>query len=246
MVTTLYFHAATSAVGGTLPSTSQVTSFAIDTDFESEATNRSMNTTIGVAQASIGPKTTIQDTNLNGYYVTRFVSPTMLNMTSITAQTWTYDFAVAQGNVNTNFCGSGTGNAVHITCYVWRPSNGTIVGTILDGDSAAAYAEPDTAATEESNHGTFTGSAVSNVQNGDVIVMEVAFQVQVNSIGSDRTMTFYYDGTTEDRSVRTIVSNYASFIETPQTITFGDVAITGGQDKLGVLGLTPSGMGIPA
>ena len=79
---------------------------------------------------------------------------------------------------------------------------------------------------------TFAGSLVSGVQDGDVLCFEVWFEI--TQAGANAYVdTFYYDGTTVTTADNTTVSNHASFIETPQTLTFGapstpvDCTVTG-------------------
>jgi len=110
-----------------------------------------------------------------------------------------------------------TGGTIRCVCYVWRPSTQTIVGTILDNVSATITRTADT--TERNIHTTFSGSAVSSVQDGDVIIFEVWVSwTQAASVTSNNLI--YYDGTTANTTNNSSVSNHASFIETPQTLTF--------------------------
>ena len=69
-------------------------------------------------------------------------------------------------------------------------------------------------------YGTFTGSSVASVVDGDVIIIEIWFRI-TQATASTFADTFCYDGPTETNNNNTTVSNRASFIETPQTLTFG-------------------------
>ena len=111
---------------------------------------------------------------------------------------------------------NGSGNPVYINCYVWRPSTGAKIGTILDGDSASDTSGS-TALTIYGHDGNFSGSAVT-CQVGDVIIFEAWFEITQNNTTA-RTNTYYYDGTTVNTTEGATVTNHASFIETPQNIT---------------------------
>lgn len=184
-----------------------------------------MNTTIGTSQVA---KTYALTENVPAggvdFYVTKFVSEP-LNQTGLSANTWTYNFA----------CQSSSNDAVddyptYITpdtdvpmcAYVWRPSNGTKVGNILDGDAAGYYDvgfDAQNQTVEKSEHGTFSGASVASTAVGDVIVFEA--WVQVNSSSTTLSnLSYYYDGTTETLNDGTTVSNHASFIETPENLVF--------------------------
>jgi|GEM_PF-4660461 len=177
-----------------------------------------MDTTIGTSQASI---VFVQNNiaSAQNYYFTRFVSDPLSGISSITAQTWTYNFAAAESSASANFPLSSIGS-VRITAYVWRPGTQTKVGDILDGISAAAQVQEGTAGAQRSHNATFTGSAVASVADGDVICFEVWFQITQTGTAGPYTDTFYYDGTTVTTSENTTVSNHASFLETPQTLAF--------------------------
>lgn len=211
MATKFYFHAANSSVAGTLPSTEQ-SSLTIGQSFDAQTVNRSMSTTIGTTQATLSRTPVIGATN---YYVTKFISP-KIYQTSIAANTWTYGFTASETATTQNFPVSGNNQSVRVNCYVWRPSDGTKVGTILDGTTASTVDEG--SANSQTYHiVTFSGSQVTGVQDGDVIVFEVWFIV--NSTVSTGTITFYYDGTTEGTENGTTTSA-ASNISTPEDINF--------------------------
>jgi len=213
-MTKLYHHNTTSSVTGTLPTTSQSTQGTPTQTVDATTVNRTMNTTIGTTQTSKSLSAT--SANVKQYF-TRFVSDTLNSNQTINANTWNFAFANSEALANGNFPRSGAG-AVYVVVYVWRPSNGTKVGNILDGASdASTFAEPSATGTEKSNFGTFTGSSVTAL-SGDVICQEIYF---TPSPSQASTNIYYYDGTTETNNTNTTVSNHASYIETPQTLTFG-------------------------
>jgi hypothetical protein len=185
-----------------------------------------MDTTIGSSQTSINCATNAS-TSAQVSRFTRFVSP-VLSSTSISANTWNYAFAVAESNVNANFpCSGQSGHDIWVNVFVWNTNTQTKVGNIIDGlgGAGAEYQEPSIAATEVSVYGTFAGSAVNSIPSGSVICYEAIFQFTQNNTTA-RTVTLYYDGATETNNNGTTVSNHASFIETPQSITFGGGNIT--------------------
>jgi hypothetical protein len=188
-----------------------------------------MNTTIGTSQVSKAIATNAS-TSLQNLYYARFISMPLGSQT-ISANTWDYNFAAQCNNLNANFPVNTTG-PVYINCYVWRPSTGAKVGTILEGNSASDFAEVSAASAEKVANGTFSGSSLA-IQNDDVLVFEMIFQVTQGSANA-RTDTVYYDGTTENTTDNTTVSNHASFIQTPQTLSLA----TGG----GAEDTTPNGI----
>jgi hypothetical protein len=226
MATRLYFHAATSGLSN-LPTTEQ-SSLTSSLNADAQTVNRTMDTNIGTAQTTLSVNTAAT-ASLQTLYFTRFVSDTLSGITSITAQTWTYNFSATQAATAGNFPCAGTA-AVRVMAYVWRPGTGK-VGNILDGNTAATVVEGG-ASVQKSHNPSFTGSLVSSVQDGDVICFEVWFQI-TQDVGISRLDVFQYDGTTVTTTEGTTVSNHASFIETPQTLTFGaaggpvDCTVTG-------------------
>lgn len=216
-MTKLYFHEATSILAGTLPSTVQSSLGTPNLLIDAATVNRSMDTAIGTSQTFKGGASPGIN-GLNKVYFTRFCSRP-LAMTSIASDTWNFAFADQEGNAAQNFPCSGTA-AVSVTVYVWRPSTGTKVGNILDGNSNADFAEPSATATEKSNFGSFAGSAIASCNVGDIICIEVYFAFTQTST-STGTIRFYYDGGTETNNDNTTVSVHASYIETPaQTLNF--------------------------
>jgi hypothetical protein len=180
--------------------------------------NHAMDTTIGTA-AVILQGATNSTTSIQRYYYTRFVSPALSGISSITAQTWTYNFACnpATATANANFPAAGTNQPVRVVCYVWRPGTGKL-GNILDGNSASTIDENATTS-PISQSTTFTGALVSSVQNDDVICFEVWFEITATTAAAV-TLRYAYDGTTVTLTKGSTVTDHASFIETPQNLTF--------------------------
>jgi len=215
MATKLYLHNATSTVSGTLPSTVQSSLGTPAVSSDATTVNRSMDTTIGTAQTSKA-LTSLAQTAAQVIYFTRFCSAP-LNQTSIAANTWNWVAATSEASTTGNFPAANARNVV----YVWRPSSGTKVGNIFDGAGNNPGAGT---TTERAVVSTFSGSALT-VQVGDIICCELVFTVS-QSTAVARTMTVFYDGTAETNTDGTITSNQASYINTPETISFGAGAQT--------------------
>jgi hypothetical protein len=213
--TRLYFHAVLNPLPN-LPTTERST-LTPNKTVDAETVNRTMSTVIGVAQTSLVMSSNAV-TTLQRYYFSKFVTDTLTNVSSITAQTWTYNFAATSGGTNANFPTGATNQPVRVTAYVWRPSTQSKVGDIADGNSAFTVDEVTT--TERAQHTTFSGNQVLGVQNGDVLVFEVWFEIS-QAAATALNESFFYDGTTVTTTKTTIVSNHASFIQTPQGLSFG-------------------------
>ena len=137
MVSRLYLHAADSAVAGTLPTTEQSSRTAA-LNFDAQTVNRSMDTAIGTSQVQLFRNSSIATDDI--VYITKFVSETLLT-TSISANTWTYNFAFqivndARQTAPIKQGAGGEFGQLPITCYIWRPGSGTKVGDIFDGLTA--------------------------------------------------------------------------------------------------------------
>lgn len=216
MVTRLFLHHTTSGLpSGTLPNTEQSTLTPNDNFEGSLTTNRLMNETIGAGQQQL-TNASISSTSQQIYYVTRWVSP-KLKVSSIDANSWTLNFAASESDNRANFPISGNNQPLRINIYVWRTSTGQKVGTILDGNTDSVYSEP--AGTDiRVKHGTFSGAAVNGITiDDDVIVFEL-WAVVTQQKAASYTQGVYYDGTTENTTPDTLVSNHAGFLETPQNI----------------------------
>ena len=180
-----------------------------------------MDTNIGITQASI-VLNTININTLKNYYFTTFVSSPLNGISTINADNWKYAFAAQESNASANFPAGAANSPVYLNVYVWRPSNGTKVGTIIDGNTSSVFAECSSANTERAMYGSFTGSSVSSISNGDVIVCEIWFAI-TQAASTAYNDTFFFDGTTENTTLNATVSNHASFLGSWQTLTFSYV-----------------------
>ncbi|MGC1927866.1 MAG: hypothetical protein WA667_02740 [Candidatus Nitrosopolaris sp.] len=218
-MTKLYFHAASSTDTGTLPSSVQSALGAPSITVDATNVNRSMDNNMGASQKTL-VATTAAVTTAQKIYFTRFVTPP-LAISSLASDTWNFTFVATESALNANYPCNSTAQAINVTVYIWRPSNGTKIATILDGPSAANFNEPGSHVTNEwSLSGTFAGSAVSFAV-GDIICVEIYFSY-TQGTATVMTDTFYYDGTTETNNNGTSISTMASHIESPNNaITFG-------------------------
>ena len=215
MATKLYLHR--EGVGtlpsGTLPSGEQ-SSLAADAnlfDNEDGTENRAMDKTISTQAQTTLTNTSTGDTNPHNYYIARWVSPP-LAQTSVAANTWTLEFAATESNAAANFPRSSTG-ALRVCAYVWKPSNGTKYGDILDGNTNADGEEAGTSQTVMNC--TFSGAAVSSLTAGDAVIVYEMWAVVTQANTSTRTQTVAYDGTTENST-----TNMAARLETPENLAF--------------------------
>ena len=216
MVTTLYLRATTNALSGTFPTTEQSSRTSAN-DFEAnQATNRVLSVTKGTAQTSLA-NTSTGTTSQTDYYIGRWVSD-LVNQTSVAANTWTLNVAGSRSGTSARFPSAGSG-PLYVNCYVWKPSDGTKYGTILDGATGNRGGTNSTS--ERSHQVTFTGSAVSSLTAGDAVIIFEFWAKITQSDTSTYTQTFYFDGATVTASDGTAVSDHASFISTPENITFG-------------------------
>ena len=166
-----------------------------------------MNATIGTTQAS---NTEQLSTNTHAHL--RFLSAPLAAQ-SIGSQNWTLQIARKSDNI--------TGGESFWGCrlFVFNPSQREVVGYIIGSSSAiveyGSTSENTTVDTEQSfQDSAFSGSAVA-AQQGDVLVFEMYSRADY---GSPNTI-FYYDGTTEQSTDNTTVSNHASFIQSASNIT---------------------------
>src|SRR5262245_11238005 len=132
MATRLFLRAATTGLpSGTLPSAEQSSRTSAN-DFEAnQATNRRMTRTRGTSETSLANASTAT-VSATDYYVARWQSDPV-NQTSIAANTWTYYFGASVSDaINGVFPTRTAQSDIYINIYVWKPSNGTKVGTIVD------------------------------------------------------------------------------------------------------------------
>jgi hypothetical protein len=214
--TRFYLHNVASAVAGTLPSIEQSIARNPDFNLGSQTINRAMDQTVGTSQTSIANTPTNAVNAQYVLYVSRWISAP-LNQTSVAANTWTLNFAGKSSDISKTTSPT-LASTMPITCYVWRPSTGARIGYIKDGGSIDDFARYSAANTEKSEHGTFTGDAVT-CQVGDVIVLELFIYYKVDECGTNNNQTIYFDGTVVTQGDNTTVTSHASYLETPEVLS---------------------------
>jgi hypothetical protein len=225
MATRFYLHRAAKSLGsGTLPTTEQSTRTAT-LIHDPVANNKDMNTTISAVAQTTFATVFACTTAAKDVYVGRWVSD-FLSVTSITANTWTMNFACQSGNGLCNYPILTTASELLVNAYVWRPSTNAKIGTIRDGTTTTTGNTGET--NERTAHVTFAGSLVNCAVN-DVIIVEIWVRADTVSNGN-YTCTFYYDGTTVTTTDGTSVTNHAAFVETPQNNLFAPASVTATSD----------------
>lgn len=183
-------------------------------------TGAHINTNIGAGTPAAGARTARDATDVKGtanpdtessitaaatvaaqqYEHRRFVSRPLAAQTFATADgNWTFSFARSESNTNHN-------GQIVASVYLWRPSSGLRVGTIvivLAGAIMAATAET----AETASPSGWTGSQA--IQGGDILVFEIdtSFTQAMSTAYTDQ---FAYNGTTEAST-----TTCASFIAPP-------------------------------
>jgi hypothetical protein len=206
-MTRLFFNSTLSVVSD-LPTTEQ-SSLTAAKSVDALTVNRTLSQAVGSGQTTLVMASLAQTAQQNLYF-SRFVSDP-LDMPSLAAQTWVYNFATIQSSTSGNFPTSSSALPVHVCCYVWRPSTLSIVGNLIDGNGSSDYAEI-AANAERVGTGTFAGAAVNSMADGDVLVFEVWFRI-TQAAAASYTFQFCYNGTVITTVKNNNVTNHASFIE---------------------------------
>lgn len=199
--------------GAAFPGTPSVTYGKED----ASSVHRSMNKTKGSSQTTMSWSSSASTlTQMN--YITKFISEPLSGITTIDDNQWTGLMAYSESNLSANV------TFMAGVLYVWRPSTNSLVGHIEDYTGLHTTGEPSGANTEKLFKGNFTAGTsaeVTGVQDGDVIILEIYSRHQQSS-ATAYTIGFYFDGTNEHASDpnNTTVSDVASYIETPQDLTF--------------------------
>lgn len=245
MATKLYFHVDNATDLGTSPPSTKRTGLTIDAYMGSaETQNLACDETAGPSQ-DFAAGSSVSTTATQTMYGQRFFSPPLAAQTiGGSSQTITINVANQQSNAAMNF---GTEIRVHVG--VWRPSTNSFLGPGPSSDYINALsitsglAEPGAAGSERVNHGTATFTPNSfTVEEGDRLCIEVIWRF-TQGMSTSYTGTFYYDGTTENTTTNSVVSNHASFIQFSDTITFssGPTVNSGALDSDGAATVSMAG-----
>lgn len=193
----------------------------------SEAANLELSVDKGASQAANFGNSAGQTSNQN-MYLGRFFSPPMAAQTiGGSSGSFKLNISNQESNLSMNF---GVTLRVHIS--VWRPSTNSFLGAGPSADYAnflsvsTGAAEPNSASAQRSNEGTATFTPNSfTVESGDRLCVEV-IQTFSQSMSSSYEGRWQYNGTTETAGTNNAVTNHASFIEIPDTISWQGAGIT--------------------
>lgn len=227
MATRLYFHNAASTLVGTLPTNTQSATAATWTA-TGGTTLRTMDTTIGISQASLSGTSSASTAAQNGF-LGYFASSPLSGTQTVGGGSIIFLSADDESNAQSNFWVNG------LEIYVWRPSTGTKVGTVKAfGATSLGGLEGSTA--EATNYITGITSTGISASTGDIVVIEV-WSNFTQGMATAYTENFYFDGTTTYTAENTATSSCASFVELTETLTFisgitGTVTLTESSDSI--------------
>lgn len=210
MSTRLYLHNAANALSGTFPTT-WTGAVLTPVDVSDKAvTLRSADFNIGSSQvtATVSTSATTASHDIQHTWAS---SKPLQGAQTVGGGTWTVNIADAESNTSANhFINS-------LTAYVWRPSTGASIGTIVSTRSGSSL-EPTSTSSEQVSTFTIATSSVA-AQDGDVIILEL-YARPIQSMSTSYTVNSYYDGTTENTTENAVVSSHASFVESSEDLLF--------------------------
>lgn len=190
MTLKFYLHDATTTDTGTLPASgATVSGDTPGAGVTIALTNKTMNGTIGTAQASIA-KTTLANTADQAVPIGRWLSDPIAAQTIAGAQTLTIHCGGSQSNTSSSF-------TITLNVQLWRPSTGAVVGAIFDSNHATGALLPSPTGTVEADESQTVSSTAQTAQDGDVLVLELWRSHIAQGMATAYTNTIYYDGTTE-------------------------------------------------
>lgn len=244
MATKLYLHSIAYSGGGTVPINQTGGSapalqggFSVQAYGQSGAdatsVSRSMNKTIGNSWTNFAV-TTIANVATHSYYITKFISDP-LEAQTINSNTWSFMAGHAETSFNLNLVGY-----TPPMLYVWRPSTGALVGKLVDNVAVTGFSEPNETGAANINKITFPQASNLAVLQGDVLILEIWFRLTQASATAYQ-VGFYYDGPTDlsSSNANDDATDIASFLETPQDLSFVPDIITGTSDYKDVLQESP-------
>lgn len=211
MATKLYMRD-TANTASNMPTAEQSSALPVGTashaTFSKKTLSPNMNT-VGNPTANV-VNTHAADTAHRDGLMAMFISAA-LGGTNITAQTWTIAIGGSESNANVD----GYHNW---SLYVWRPSTQTVVGYIFDTHEGTSGGNRELPTGITGDVSTFSGSAVSGVASGDVLIFEW-WHHWLQLMGTAYTSRIDYDGTAD--YVDNTLGNYGAYISTPQDGLFG-------------------------
>lgn len=218
MPTRLYLHndAASNFVAGTLPSGEQSAATADDAIAASLKSLSGIKSTRSIT--FVAALNSIASASSKKYFFLAFCSLPLASAQSVGAASISISLSGYEESLNANF----KLNSMHI--YIWRPSTGAKVGTIIDQPNTGAVtgaAEPSTAFGYSVMQSTLSsGLSTVAAQAGDVIIFEAWAKITQSSATS-YALGMSYDGKTEDTTNgASIGATHASFIQFSEALTF--------------------------
>ena len=212
MATRMFLRDVNNSLPGTFP-TGEQGAAAPTKSWAGSGTLKTLSTTKGSAQTFAAD--TVASASAQRHFIGFWCSPALAAQT-ISANTWTTFCADWEDNLSANYF------ANLINVYVWRPGTGAKVGTIIDGSNGASQGgtEATAASSEQVTTWTFSGASVV-CQAGDVLIVE-RWAVFTPAMSNTYNLRFYYDGTVETGAENATISDVASYIETPQNLTWNN------------------------
>lgn len=186
-----------------------------------DLTIRTMRSATGasmVTRTFTSSATTAVQRVFHGY----FCSDTLVGAQQIPPQSCTLNLANRESSLSMNL-----GSDLRYCAYVWRPATSSLVGYLVDGLGLTGDAEPTVTTALRVNRGSITSTVTVSAASGDVIIVEV-YQVFTQALATAYVGQFAYDGTTQNLTVNTSVTNHASFFELEtSSLVFGNTSISG-------------------
>lgn len=197
MATRFYFNSITAAYPPTTGD--KAASLPVGTDVGDFNQSLSMFTKDGASAVTYNV-TTNAITTQQSFMMARHATPVLYAQT-ISANTWTIAFKMNESNAAANafLCP---------VVYVWRPSSGTVVGTIRDSATTVGLEANNAVQTV-----TFSGSAVT-CATGDVLVTE-AWCIATQGSGKNYTVSWFSSA-----------SGAQVYLETPQNLSLYELKQT--------------------
>lgn len=206
-ISKFYLHDASSPNTGTLPSGALLGNGLAVGDVTGDATGartaRDATDTIGTANPDTESAITSNaDVNPQTWGHRRFVSRPLAAQTIPFTTSWTFSYARTESNLNHN-------QQILGAIYVWRPSDGTRVGT---GAVVIGGTEPTSAGAEEAESVSDQAGPDQAILDGDILVFDIttAFTQAMNTAYTEQ---FAYDGTTEANT-----TSCATFVTPPSAL----------------------------
>jgi len=210
MATVLYFHDLINLKAGTFPTTEQHPAGDPNYKFPSADTLRIMDTTIGKAQIPAIGDTLASTASVEGF-ARYFCSPPLKGAYTFGGATddLSISIAVTESNAAVNL------NNMRINAYIWRPSTGVKIATLIDN----VYGKTEPSASVETCWYQNITSASVTTQDKDVIICEIWF-VHTQANATARQVTFFYDGAVSNSTNNAVVSNHAGYFLVQANLTF--------------------------